>query len=359
MTLQPHTGRTRIVLRLLGLAMAASAVTTGAVVLQVRAEGRQAMQASLLAAEAESEQSSAGFKELSIVENGLSTTTRVQVAPDSQATVVSTLLALGYTLDKPDVVYPALEEPAPWYGRIYIQRAPGIVLKFDDTVRELKTGAATVEQLLAEQKVTLDEDDRVEPDKSTAIAANMTVQVIRVETKEEVETEEIGFETDIQEDDGRYVDEEVVATAGVAGTKEKTFKVTYEDGKEAGRELVSEEITVEPVTKVVLKGTKSRPAASKPAQSSGPAVGPFADLINDAAAMYGQSAQELMSVMLCESGGYQWADNHAGNYGLFQFSKSLWTGSWNSYRSSDIMSTDQIYAAAQAWSLGMRGHWGC
>ena len=363
MTLHPGMGQTQTVLRLLALAMAASAVTTGIVVLQVRAESEQAMQASLVAAEAESgsearQASAAGFKDLSIVDNGLAGLTRVQVAPDSDVTVAETLSALGFSLDRPDVVYPAREEPAPWYGRIYIQRAPGVVLKFDDTVRELKTGAATVEQLLAEQKVVLDQDDRVEPDKPTAIAANMVVRVVRVETKEELEQEEIGFETQVNQDDGRYVGEEVVATAGAAGTKQKKFKVTYEDGKEVSRELVGEEVIHEPTTKVVLKGTKARPVESKPTQS-GPAVGPFADLINDAAAKYGQSAQELMSVMLCESGGYRWADNGAGNLGLFQFSQGMWSESWNSYRDSDIFGTDQIYAAAQAWSLGMRGRWGC
>ncbi len=275
------------------------------------------------------------------------------------ATVEQTLSALGFTLDKPDIVYPRRDQLTPWYGRIYIQRAPGVVLKFDKTVRELKTGAATVADLLTEQKVTLDKDDQVKPARATAIAANMVVQVIRVETKEEIEHEAIAFETQTQDDPGRYVGEQAVKRAGIAGEREKKFSVKTENGTEVERKLVEEKVTKEPVTEVVLKGTKARPAPTQPTHTSGPAIGPFANIINDAAAKYGQNAQELMAVMLCESGGYRWADNGAGNLGLFQFSKGMWGESWNTYRNSDIFSTDQIYGAALAWSLGMRGRWGC
>jgi len=353
----------------MGLVVAAAA--TGVVVLQARAQqAEQAatagadLQASVLAATGEVPDTGPGFKEVTIVENRLETKARLQVQPESDGTtpdasVNEALSALGFTLDAPDVVYPARENAVPWYGRIYIQRAPGVVLKFDDTVRELKTGAATVESLLAEQKVTLDKDDRVEPDKMTAISANMVVKVVRVETKEEVETESIAFETQTQDDPGRYVGEQVVKTAGVEGTREKKFSVVFEDGKEVKRELKEEKVTKEPVTEIVLAGTKAKPAPAPTPKPSGPAVGPYADMINDAAAKYGQSAQELMAVMLCESGGYQWADNHAGNLGLYQFSRGMWGESWNPYRGEDIFTKNQIYAAALAWSLGMRGRWGC
>ncbi|MFO0705053.1 MAG: G5 domain-containing protein, partial [Candidatus Andersenbacteria bacterium] len=278
---------------------------------------------------------------------------------DAEASVAQTLQALGFVLDKPDIIYPSRESSTPWFGRIYIQRAPGVVLKADGKVQELKTGSTTVAQLLAERKVRLDKDDRVEPAKSTPIQPNMVVTVVRVETKEETEQEQIAFETTTQDDAGRYVGEQAIKTEGQNGLKEKKFSLVFEDGKEVKRELVAESVTKEPVTKVVLVGTKQKPAPPKPKIASGPAVGPYANLINDAAAKYGQNPQELMGVMLCESGGYRWADNGAGNLGLFQFSKGMWSENWNTYRNSDIFSTDQIYAAALAWSLGMRGRWGC
>ncbi|MFH0830578.1 MAG: G5 domain-containing protein [Parcubacteria group bacterium] len=359
MHLAVNNGLTRVVLRLLGMGLAVAATTAAVVTLQARAQNASAP--SITASVA-----GGPFREVTIVDNKLENRARLKVdataagvngaVPD--ASVGQVLLALGFVLDKPDVTYPALSSPTPWYGRIYIQRAPGVFLKFDGKLRDLKTGASTVEQLLAEQKVILDEDDRVEPAKQTAIAANMTIEVIRIETKETTEQETIGFETQTQDDSSRYSGDEAVKVAGADGVKEKKYKLTLENGKEVKRDLVLEKVIKEPVTKIVLVGTKARPAPSKTV-TSGPVVGPFADIVMDAAKKYGQDAHELMRVMLCESGGYRWADNGGGNLGLFQFSRGTWSQSWNSYRSSDIFSTDQIYAAAQAWSLGMRGRWGC
>lgn len=361
MQLAKPNGLTRVVLRLFGMGLAVAATSAAVVALQARAQDGSSTDVPVDPT-VSGQVSEPGFREVTIVENGLETRARLQVdsangelASDSVGQV---LLALGFVLDKPDLVYPALETPTPWYGRIFIRRAPGVTLSFDGTLRELKTSAPTVADLLIEQNVKLDEDDRVEPDGKAAVVPNMHVKVVRVETKEESEQESIAFETQTQEDAGRYVGESAVKVAGVEGLKEKKFKVLYENGKEVSRELLKEETVKEPVTKVVIEGTKPKPAPTKPV-ASGPVVGPYADLIMAAAKQYGQNANELMRVMLCESGGYRWADNGAGNLGLMQFSRGMWSESWNSYRGSDIFSTDQIFAAAQAWSLGMRGRWGC
>lgn len=362
MQLAVPNGLTRVVLRLLGMGLAVAATSAAVVTLQARA---QIAPPTEVAADptVEASVSESGFREVTIIENGLESRARLKVDPSTGETgdsVGQVLLALGFVLDKPDIVYPSLTTPTPWYGRIYIRRAPGVTLAFDGTVRELKTGATTVEQLLAEQKVTLDKDDRVEPAKLAAITPNMRIEVVRIETKEESEQEAIAFETETQDDAGRYVGETAVKVAGAEGLKEKKFKVVLENGKEVSRELVKEEVLKEPITKVVLQGTKPKPAPAAPKPvASGPVVGPYADLIMAAAQQYGQDPHELMDVMLCESGGYRWANNGAGNLGLFQFSEGMWSESWNVYRGSDIYSTDQIPAAALAWSLGMRGRWGC
>ena len=48
-----------------------------------------------------------------------------------------------------------------------------------------------------------------------------------------------------------------VRTAGVDGQKTVTYKVTYLDGQETGRTVVSELVTKQPVTEVIAVGTKS------------------------------------------------------------------------------------------------------
>ncbi|MGF2949267.1 G5 domain-containing protein [Microbacterium alcoholitolerans] len=57
----------------------------------------------------------------------------------------------------------------------------------------------------------------------------------------------------------------VVSTAGVNGTKRTTYKVTYVDGREVARDVVSETIAVEPVHEVTTRGTlKPQPAPAPP-----------------------------------------------------------------------------------------------
>jgi len=289
---------------------------------------------------------------LRIIDNGFEAKVSLPEVAANVGTVAETLTALGYIIAPEDVVFPQREEPIPSFGRIFILRAPSMVLQHDGETFELKTRAATVGDLLKEQNVALDEDDRVEPEAGAAIQSNMTVRVVRVEIKEEKETEEIAFETETRDDDSRFIGDDAVLTAGSNGEREVTYKITSEDGKEVLRERVNAEILNEPVTKVIAKGTKPYP---KQASS-----GAYVDEINAASAKYGVDGSELMRVMMCESGGNRFAVGANKYFGLFQFSRGMWSESWNDYRNTDIYDANaQINAAAKAWSLGMRGRWGC
>lgn len=80
------------------------------------------------------------------------------------------------------------------------------------------------------------------------------------------------------------------------------------------------------------------------------------DLVR-AAAQYGQDPAELYRVMLCESGGDQYADNGVCK-GLFQFNPGTWAGT--PYGGSDIFDGHaQIWAAAWMWSQGRQYEWTC
>jgi hypothetical protein len=294
---------------------------------------------------------------ITIVDNRLETRTELpEMNPG--ATVAEVLSLLGFQLAPEDIVFPALTEPAPVFSRILIGRAPGVEIAVDGRREQLKTRAMTVEALLAEKNITLDDNDRTEPEKTAAITPNMLVRVVRVDVKEEKEKEAIAFETKIEDDATKYVGEETVKAEGVNGELEKKFKVTLEDGESIKRELIEEKKLKEPVTKIVLRGTKPKPAP-KPTPATGPATGKYADLINAAAAKYGQNAAELSRVMMCESGGYKWAvDPSKTYYGLFQFRKDMYKA--GPYGDRDIFDEEgQIMNAAYYWSIGRRSAWGC
>lgn len=87
-----------------------------------------------------------------------------------------------------------------------------------------------------------------------------TVPVLSVqEFTRLTETVEIPYETKKVNDSSIYKGKTSVKTNGVAGKKQVVSDVTYVDGKETDRILVSETVISEPVTKVVLVGTKPVP----------------------------------------------------------------------------------------------------
>lgn len=84
-----------------------------------------------------------------------------------------------------------------------------------------------------------------------------------VEVRTVVETEEIPFSEEEVKDSSLPEGTRKVRTEGVVGTREYVYEVTFVDGVETGRELVSEEVTEEPVTEVIVIGTgkkEPRPA---------------------------------------------------------------------------------------------------
>ena len=106
--------------------------------------------------------------------------------------------------------------------------------------------------------VTLNPD--IEPERMQ-IGQNLVIEkakpAISVEmTKEVTYTQEIAFETEKISDDSMTTTQKKTVTAGVVGEKEFVAKVTYIDGQEVSRQIVSEEVVKEPSNEVVKVGTK-------------------------------------------------------------------------------------------------------
>lgn len=75
-------------------------------------------------------------------------------------------------------------------------------------------------------------------------------------TVTETKKESISYETKTVEDGSIEYGQTVVRTEGSYGEITYTYNVTYKGDKEISRELVKEEITKQPVAKVIAKGTK-------------------------------------------------------------------------------------------------------
>lgn len=141
-----------------------------------------------------------------------------------------------------------------------------IVVTYGKQVKvKTKDGEQVVNVTKADAKAALAEAGIAVGDKDEVKAEGDTIELVSVNETEEVTTEPIPFETEYVEDDTLPEGETRVSTEGSEGEKTIVHKVTFRDGAETGRELVSEEVTKEPVNKVILKGTK-------PAVTPGPTV---------------------------------------------------------------------------------------
>jgi hypothetical protein len=77
-----------------------------------------------------------------------------------------------------------------------------------------------------------------------------------IEVKEESTTAPVPFGQVVASDPNALVGTSAVTTVGVDGVKTTTFKVTYKDGVEVAREMVSDVVTTAAIDQVTTNGTK-------------------------------------------------------------------------------------------------------
>ncbi|MED4204768.1 G5 and 3D domain-containing protein [Neobacillus mesonae] len=116
--------------------------------------------------------------------------------------------------------------------------------------------STTVADFLTQQGVELSELDRVEPSLTDSIKENGTVNVIRVEKVTDVVEEPVDFAVITKKDDRMAKGKEKVITPGKQGLVSKQYQVVLENGKEVSRKLISEQTLAMKKDQVVAVGTK-------------------------------------------------------------------------------------------------------
>lgn len=192
-------------------------------------------------------------------------------------------------------------------------------------VREIKTYADTVGQLLTEEGITLDSDDYMNLPTGTYLTEGMDLQVTYYETRTVVEKGSIPFEKSKVDDPELTKGEEEVRTPGVNGEKELTYQNVYQNGALQTRKLISEAVVKEPVTEVTAVGTKEEkkeePKEKPKEEASAPAApvsGTSADWMK-AAGIPESDWGYVDSIISKESGwNYTISNSGSGAYGLPQ-----------------------------------------
>ncbi len=121
------------------------------------------------------------------------------------------------------------------------------------------THANTVGRFLDESGIEYDEDDVIMPARENSLKEGMTITVDRYETKKVVKKEAVAFSTETKTSNELYKGQSKVQRAGVAGRREIETAHVFKNGKEVSSTLVRNEVVTQPVSKVVLQGSKEKP----------------------------------------------------------------------------------------------------
>ena len=140
--------------------------------------------------------------------------------------------------------------------RLDIYRAFTVTLVCDGREQKIRTTDCTVKELLSKAGVRLNEDDIVSLKLSKELKKNTKLRVKRVTYKEVKKTVDVDYETTVKYDDSMYEEQVYVKREGKKGKQVKYYKKKYIDGKYDSKELVKTEITKDPVSKIVVWGSK-------------------------------------------------------------------------------------------------------
>lgn len=265
-----------------------------------------------------------------------------------------------------------------------IIRSQGIVLGDEDriSIRSLPIGVTTAEDTENSSDKQSDEEkaaalrDRSETADAASYARALdgeageivTLVIERVETKESTKSSKIKFESETVKDDDRFEDlGKLVKTKGKNGEKVTTYETVTVNGVQESRTKISEEVVSEPVTEVIVIGTKERPkpkvvepkaASSSGSGSSGGSSKGSSDKSNAAADDGFVPSGVWAKLAQCESSGNPSVVSSNGLYhGLYQFSVSTWKSVGGSGLPSQASASEQTKRAKMLQARSGWGQW--
>ncbi|GAC1372571.1 MAG: resuscitation-promoting factor [Candidatus Saccharimonadales bacterium] len=238
--------------------------------------------------------------------------------------------------------------------KVIVDRAKPVNVNVDGKHVLIRTQAATAGAALAASSVVLGASDTVSVDKSAPVVPGMSITITRVTQALVTLTQSLPRPVQTIDDPQAMKGTVVVKDPGADGEKTVTWRVHYKDGVETGREAVQLVSETQPVTKVVVEGTKVIFAGS---------VEYWRPLVETAAAANGLDPNMMLRIMTCESHGNasivsSFVINGEHPTGLFQFLPATWRA--NGGTDDNILDgTVQIKIAAKKMAREGTSAWQC
>ncbi len=185
-----------------------------------------------------------------IVDGGHKTTIET-TAP----TVGEALFEAGTTLYLADEVQPVLSAPVKPDLVIDIHRSQPISVVADGVTLDTRTQGTTVADALIGAGVALNGLDYAIPEENSTLQPGMTIRVIRVSEKVDVEQAVLPFEVVYQGDPAMELDQKIVLQEGQKGIQQTNIRIRYENGVEVSRTTEDSMLARAPINRVIAYGT--------------------------------------------------------------------------------------------------------
>ena len=170
-------------------------------------------------------------------------------------TTVSALLEKqGIELGKHDSAEPGIDTPVNTDMTIEVIRAVHVHILADGRTSTLATIPITQAEAVAKAGIQLGERDFIENETIFPVTDGQTIHVVRVTQEYEENQREIPFTTERRLDSTLERGITRTIQAGINGQAVDTVAITYYDGEEASRHIVSSETTQEPQLCIVAEG---------------------------------------------------------------------------------------------------------
>jgi resuscitation-promoting factor RpfB len=138
--------------------------------------------------------------------------------------------------------------------QVLVSRATPIALNLYGTQVQSYTQAHTVEGILSEKRIKLDNGESVQPDPKTKVEPNMRVFILAKGSKVVTEQQAVPFPTQTVNDITLSFGTTVVRQKGQDGQVAITYLITAKNGVESGRKVIQQAIIQSPVPQIVARG---------------------------------------------------------------------------------------------------------
>lgn len=175
----------------------------------------------------------------------------------TKKTVQEVLTEAGVDVNEHDEVSPSLASGIQDVESIAVTKALPLTIVDAGKERTVWSTPATVNDVLKKEGIQLTKHDRLEGVKADeSIAKDKKIEIVRIERKTSTVEEPVQYAVEKKQDPNLLEGETKIIQEGQKGKVSRTYENVVKNGENLGNKIVGEKVVAEPKAKVIAIGTK-------------------------------------------------------------------------------------------------------